>query len=272
MKNSKWNKELVIKTIKNLDEELKRRPTKWDNCGLYQASRKHFGTWNNAMKIAGYKIPEKQNPVLPEKLTPELAYFLGLLITDGHIQSDNIGRKYKTSLYTSYKEEIEVICSLIKSLFKCKAKIYERKHTGFSRKNNYDIYIHSKMFVEYLKNNYDIPSGAKSLTIKIPKFILNTSKKNMVAFLRGVIDGDGSIKKWSVNIASGSYSFLKSIKYMLNKLRIDSNKIYKDRTCMTLSITKNKNLNKLYSLIYSNASAYYPRKKSKFETAILKNA
>lgn len=39
MQNSKWNKELVIKTIKTLEKQLKRRPVKIDNHGLYQASR-----------------------------------------------------------------------------------------------------------------------------------------------------------------------------------------------------------------------------------------
>lgn len=272
MRNSKWNKELVIKAIKDLEKQVKRRPTKRDYNGLYLAARKHFGTWNNAMKFAGYSMIEKQEPILPKKLTPKLSYFLGLLLTDEHIQADESYGSFKLSLYTSYEEEVKVICSLIRLLFKCKAKIYTRKHTGFSRRSNYDIYIRSKRLIEHLKNNYDIPSGAKSLTIKMPKFIFNTSKENRVSLLRGIIDGDGSIKKWSVEIASGSYYFLKDVKYILNKLGIKSNKIYKDNTCMTLSITKSENLKKLYSLIYDKTSICYPRKKSKFETAIFKNA
>jgi len=261
------NKELIIKSIKVLEKKLKRRPVKRDNHSLYFAARKHFGTWNNAMKIAGYEILERQNPILPKKLTPELSYFLGLLLTDGHLQVD---RSFKLSLYTSYEEEVGVICSLIKLLFEYKPGVYPRK-TGFSRRINYDIYISSKEVIESLENNFEVPIGAKSLTLKMPKFIFNTSKENIGSFLRGIIDGDGSVKGWSVAIASGSDSFLKSLRIILSDFNIES-KIYKDRTCMILNITKQENLKKLYSLIYNKPSFYYPRKKDKFETVIFKSS
>lgn len=271
MRNSKWNKELVIKTIKDIENQFRKRPIKRDSSALYQASRKHFGTWNNAMKTAGYKIFEKQNPILPKKLTPELSYFLGLLITDGHIRYNKNYRDYRVNLYTSYEEEIEIISNLINFLFKCEPRIYKKKKYGFNIRTNHNIYINSKDLAKYLNINFNIPTGAKSLSVRIPKYFFNTSKQNICSFIRGIFDGDGSINNQGyMYISSGSYNFLLGLSKLFNIVNIHKGKIIKEITSYKLYISK-QSMSRLYQLIYDKAKYFYPRKEKYFKRAIFKN-
>lgn len=271
MKISKWNKELIIKTIKNIEKQLGRRPVKRDNVALYLATRKHFKKWNNAMEIAGYSIFKKQNPILPQKFTPELAYFLGLLVTDGHLQADKRYNRYKLSIFTSYEEEVKIISDLIGLLFQCEPRIYKKKKYGFNVRINHDIYINSKDLVTYINLKFDIPLIAKSISVRIPKIFFNTNKQNIYSFIRGIIDGDGSINNQGyIYISSGSKDFLSDLSKLLMLINVSYGKIVKEITSYKLYISKQSTY-KLYQLIYDKAKFYYPRKRNKFKTAIFKN-
>jgi len=147
------------------------------------------------MKKVGFGITINQKPKLPDRLDEALAYFLGLLITDGHIVLDNINKRYKVMLFNSYDDESEIILSLIRKLFDYNAKINIRTNISFSKRPNNEIYITSKKVVEFLTEKMNIPSGAKSRVVRIPKLMFNQPKHIVSAFLRGVIDGDGSIAR-----------------------------------------------------------------------------
>lgn len=57
---SKYTKETVLNKIRLFTKENYRIPTKRDMYGLYKKAREYFGTWNNAIKIAGFD----PNPVM----------------------------------------------------------------------------------------------------------------------------------------------------------------------------------------------------------------
>ncbi|MDI6738205.1 MAG: hypothetical protein QME12_06875 [Nanoarchaeota archaeon] len=79
-----WTKDKVIFRIRELKIQLKNPPSKRIEPNLYYYARKFFGTWNNALKEAGFEIKELQKVSFPE-LTPLFSYFAGLFITDGNL-------------------------------------------------------------------------------------------------------------------------------------------------------------------------------------------
>lgn len=217
------------------------------------------------MKEAGFKIKIMQKPEMPDKLDKNLAYFLGLLITDGHIASDKKRGEHITMIFTSFEKERDVIISLIKRLFDYNAAIRKRKY-GFNKFPNYEIHINSKRFSENLVKTFKIPAGAKSGIVRVPPFLFNSNKKEIGGFIRGVIDGDGSICKDHIKIASGSIKFLEDMKRLLNLIGISSGKLMKDKKSNTFSfyISSMENLNNLYHILYSDSEFCYPRKKQAF--------
>ncbi len=238
MKNKKISKRELIKRIHNLEQSLGRRPVKRDNGTLYNYSRELFGSWNNLMKAAGYDVRLFQN-VSSYTFDDNLAYFLGLLITDGHIAYDKKRENYKVAIYTSYPEEKDMLVRLIYKIFKYKACISKREFK-YSTRPNFEVRINSKTLAESLMNGYDIPGGKKSLIIRLPKTIVKADEMSRKAFLRGVIDGDGSITKYGVKIISGSTDFLNDMKKFLSELRIHTGSIIKEHDRNTFSIRINK--------------------------------
>jgi len=263
----KWDKEKVLKRLKEIENSIGRRPVKRDNSYLYFLSRKYFGTWNNMIEKAGYIARRCQQISTPNIKSNLFYYFLGLLITDGHIQEDKIGGRYRIILYTSYNEEKELIVELVKRLFKYNPPIRKKKY-GFNVKENFEIMINSKELCYLILDKVRIPSGAKSLTIRIPKFILKSKKEQILNFIRGVFDGDGSIVKTKkanyFKIVSGSKEFIIDLKNVFLDLGFDSVLINKDRDKLwTLKINKYNHIKRLYPLIYNKSGGFYYHRKER---------
>jgi len=261
----KWTKDSVLLAVKKLKSNLKRKPIKRDNNTLYFLTRKFFGSWNTALTKAGFETKIRQKPRIPDKLTPELSYFIGLLATDGHIVFDKMNKGYKIMIFTSYKDERDIIISLIKKIFNYVPSV-RIKHSGFKKFSpNYEIYINSKLLAKYLIERFEIPSGAKSHIIRIGKIFFNNNKLIASAFIRGVIDGDGTVSSKSIctRIASGSPKFLEDVKRLLSIIEINSGNIKKekDRNTWILYISGKENLRKLRDKLYTEADFFYPRKK-----------
>jgi len=267
MKKTKWNKEKILKEIINLSKNLKRKPVKRDDNRLYQATKKYFRSWNKGLKIAGFDIKDKQSIHNINLKHDEFYYFLGLLITDGHIVYP---KRYKVNLYTSNEEEKEMIVRLISKLFKYKASIRSRK-TGFSRRENYEIYISSKKLCVFIINYVGIPYGSKSTNVRVPKLLFTSNNACIGNFLRGVIDGDGTIlKNPQLKIVSGSKSFLYDLKRLFNKLQIFSGKISQQKQNLyILRVCRKNDLKKLEKILYNKKDNFcYPRKKKIWEQYI----
>ncbi|MEK6909381.1 MAG: LAGLIDADG family homing endonuclease [Nanoarchaeota archaeon] len=263
------HQEKIIENLKNLEKELGRRPVKRDNATLYFLSRKHFGTWNKMMSTAGYKCKSIQKPTTPKEITRELSYFLGLVSTDGHMQVKKEKGQYRLMVYTSEKEEVDLILKLILLLFNYKASIRLRK-TGFKNSRpNYEIYMSSKDVTTFMKS-LEIPSGAKSENIRLPTIFFR-KEAYIWDYLRGVFDGDGSIIFSGHNhifkISSGSIGFLKDLHKILIENGFNNFKIWKDKgNVWNLRNNTKRDIVDLHNQIYKNASFFYPRKKLKWDS------
>lgn len=258
----------VLLKLKSLEKELGRKPVKRDNSYLYYLSRKHFGSWNKMIHKAGYECKDFQKPIIPDKLTNELFYLLGLVTTDGHIQALEKANKYRVMIYTSEKEEVEIILKLIYDIFKYRASVRGRK-TGFSKRINYETYISSKKIALFF-NSLGIPFGAKSYNIQVPNLIYQSGEDNFWNYLRGIFDGDGSIIFQGYNsvfkIASGSEKFLNQLKDILNTKGFRNFKVSKqDTNVWALRTNMKEDIKGIHKLIYKEALFYYPRKKLKWD-------
>jgi len=263
----KWNKEKIILDIHNLEKRLKRKPKKRDTTNLYSLSRIYFGTWNNMMEYAGYKVKRIQRPKIPDSDSDIFYYFLGLLNTDGHIVYDKSNKCYRVLLFTSHREEKDQIISLIRKLFNYEASV-RKKEFGYAKRINYEIHICSKNLCEFFINKLSMFSGAKSLTIEISPFVFNSKNSKIWHFIRGVIDGDGSIIKTEnssmLKIPSGSKKFIDGISCLFKKLGFNSGKISQERKNLWLfRITMKEDIKKLYKFIYSSAGNYYYKRKER---------
>jgi hypothetical protein len=265
----KWNKKLIIEEIHRLHKKMYRRPVKRDSSLLYQLSRKYFGSWNSLMRHSGYDVKNIQKIDVPS-LSPNFCYFIGLIISDGHLAINK--KRYSVKIATSYDDEKDMICFLIKKLFSYKPTIRKRKY-GWNVFTNYEIIISSKNLLYFLNKTFKIPIGAKSKIVRIPKLFFKTYKENIGSFIRGIIDGDGSVSEGNqdISISSGSILFLTDMKKLLDNMSIESGKINKDKNnVFNLRMSsKSKNLKKLYSILYPSRF-YYPRKKLAWDK-LLKN-
>lgn len=268
------SKEEVLIRLKSLQHDLERRPKKRDDNSLYSMSRKYFGSWNKMMEGAGYKCKYCQKPKIPKRFLPSFYYFLGLVTTDGHIQYNRDKTWYNTSLYTSEREEVNLILNLIKNLFDYNSSVRKRK-TCFSRRPNYQINISSKNVCEFLHKT-GIPYGAKSYTIRLPLLVQNCSEGDFWHYLRGVFDGDGCIIFSGYNntfkISSGSLKFIEDIKNKFENYGIYSSKMSQQKkNVWELKVCTKADIVKLYNFLYKNAEFYYPRKRRKWANNMFKN-
>lgn len=114
--------------------------------------------------------------------TPEQAWILGWIYSDGHLEESGWG--HHGIAWELQARDIDVLIK-IKEIMGATQTIQDRNSHGFPRKK---IMINSIQMIEDL-NRIGIPSGAKS-SIITP---LDLPDKLMLHFWRGVWEGDGSI-------------------------------------------------------------------------------
>lgn len=154
-------------------------------------------------------------------------YIAGLVTADGNLSS----KESSVSIYTNSPKFARTIKSILREITGRKAEIYQSK--GALKVFVFDKHLHSM-----LNQKYGIPIGKKSSIIAFPH---NLSKKSAIEFIRGYVDGDGSIyvdKRRRrnkiqyyprVEIASKNKRFLKTMRNYLEKLGITCGRITEGR-------------------------------------------
>jgi len=256
------NKSEVIFELHALKSKLGIIPSKRYSNILNYYAKKNFGSWNTALRTAGLSVRTQQKAKLPQE-SAELYYFLGLLYTDGHVVWTEKKRDYQIQIYTSNEAELRMIIELFEKLFDYIPYVRKRL-MGFNKKINYSIHLCSKNVIEHISKEYGLFIGAKAKRIRLPKFKL---KDNFWDFLRGVVDGDGSICKNGVRVFSASRLFLNELAQILKSYEFRPSVKHgrKDiELYYVLSTYGQKDMFRLYDLLYSSSKFFYPRKKNTF--------
>ncbi len=188
------------------------------------------------------------------KWSPEFAYAIGLITTDGNLSSD--GRHI--SLTSKDKEMIE-------NLQKClKTNLFiGRKNSGsVSLKKYYVVQIGDIKFYEFLITLGLMPNKTKTIgPLKIPK-------KYFVDFIRGHMDGDGSFYSYFDPRWKSSYLFYSTLVSASQPHIIWLRQEIKSLVKIDGHITKSKN-DSVYQLKYAKAESLKLLPKVYYHTKVI---
>lgn len=180
--------------------------------------------------------------------SPEQCYWLGVMYSDGYLIDYKTGSKgFGISVKSSDKEWLEQFKSFLQ--WNGEIKTYTN-HTSFGVVEYCRVLIRSDKIVEDL-----ISYGCGfQKTFKIEHLPEVPYKED---FIRGVIDGDGSIRANNSKIItiSGGYNFLKEIGDYLQ----EPHSIYTDKSIYGLHFTSLAS-KRILKKLYQDAIYYLPRK------------
>ncbi len=140
---------------------------------------------NGKFVITSRNLSRSNFIILPDKTSPELLEFLGLIISDGNIGSkeDSIGFYNKdTDLINRFKYLANKVFGI----------------DEFKEKNTKDclgVIIYSKLLVKYL----GLLNFTNERKENIPEYFFRLPKPEIQAFIRGYFDGDGTVSKIKIN-------------------------------------------------------------------------
>lgn len=194
----------------------------------------------------------------------ENAYWLGFLYADGYI-SKEARRGIELCLAEVDKGHIEKFRNWI-----CKDKPITEKYTLVKGKmfKAYRVHISNRHVRESLINLGCTPN--KSLSIEFPQ---NIPEHLISHFVRGYVDGDGSIGIYSgkamFDVCSGSEQFLVSLQeYFVNTIpEYTVVKIQKDKRSNVFKFAKggSNSVISILNHLYGNANVYLQRKYDKYQ-------
>ncbi len=127
----------------------------------------------------------------------------------------NFSVSYKIEFADFDRSSLHYLRKLILKLFGYQIKIKPMKG-----KNGYYVHFSNKIIGRYFKNIFNFPIGKKSNTVDAPKLIKNASFPIRKAFVRGMIQFDGSVKRNGRVVFSTNSRHL--MNFFLNTIKNDS--------------------------------------------------
>lgn len=264
-------KKITKETEQFVIQTYKKKPITYEECaklcGLSYPSIYKILKRNNIKPYSKTQLysPNFNENYFSEIDTEDKAYFLGLIMTDGCISTTSSSKFVAVELksYDSY---------ILQKWLNCIGST--RKLTTDKRCDCVTATICNKKIVSDLKK-YSCAEHS-SLTQQFPK---NITDNMMRHFVRGLIDGDGSLGYYtvvvkgrvrkkhykSVRMCSGNYQFLKDMMiYMQNTLglNLDYKSIQKEKENLYSFKYSNKHdLSLILHWLYDDATIYLTRKK-----------
>jgi len=160
---------------------------------------------------------------IPNTLTTDLAYFLGIITGDGSLPNvkDKKGdRIYEIKLEEARPEFFErLYCPLILKLFGRQARLSKRMRQD--GRVTWQAVIGAKPIFRLLTRLFDMPVGKKHDIVRMPTLIKNSNPRIWAFYIRGLFDTDGSISSGRVTLYSGSRSLMEDIGNCFRRLAID---------------------------------------------------
>jgi len=133
------------------------------------------------------KFDKKRGVKIPNRLSSDLAYLIGIHIGDGtmnyYIDKQDYWISYSGHLIDEYDWYIKTLKPLITSLFNINPKIQKDKRLG---RTSVRLYFRSKAILSFL-NSLGLPLGPKK-NLEVPSIIKSSNDKIKRYFLMGLAD------------------------------------------------------------------------------------
>lgn len=220
----------------------------------------------NKYNIKRYNRTKLFSPQLDEHYfenidNEEKAYFLGLIVSDGCIYSQNM----RSSMVTITLQGCDKY--ILERFIKC---IKSNKHITSDGRGCFEIQILSDIMVNDLKK-YGLFEN-KSLHTIFPKKL---PKDLYCHFIRGLIDGDGSISFYNrqnrcchvkaIRFCQGNKKFVEDfIKFLHDNIGTKMINVYQEKENLwSCAYRANSDMILLINYLYKDATIYLTRKKEK---------
>ncbi|HYB77079.1 MAG TPA: V-type ATP synthase subunit A [Thermoplasmata archaeon] len=161
------------------------------------------------LRVSLPKLQRRGKTILvPERMTPDLAEFLGLFVAEGYIRGD------RTLVFTNADETlIARFLSLGQTLFGVDGKV--ERQTGKTP----NVLFASTLLVHFIDQ---IGTGRTSGEKRIPPTVLAADEDSLSAFLRGYYLGDGGFSDGEVELCTKSRMLQIDLSYALLRFGIPS--------------------------------------------------
>ncbi|MBU0929520.1 MAG: hypothetical protein KJ623_00420 [Nanoarchaeota archaeon] len=123
---------------------------------------------------------------LPKQINKDILKLVGIAFGDGYLKNDK-KNGYKLHYCLNNKTDIEYSHYVQRLFF----KIFKQELNYSVDKNRIYLWYISKMVVEFMHNNLEIPYSPKE-DLRIPSYIMKENSY-LIPFLRGLFDTDGCI-------------------------------------------------------------------------------
>ena len=227
-------------------------------------------TVSSYLKSLGCNVSRKRSrtPILSnyfEKIdTQNKAYFLGLIAADGSVFQCNKG-KIVFSISLIDKDLLDLLSIEICGSDKLVREVKRKYRDGSSKM--YEIKFSDEIFTNNLISNGILIN--KTFTLDFP----NIDEEFISHYIRGYLDGDGTVYKFSGKLFISFYGnkiFIPKLRdYLFNNNILETKYAIIDRGnhCSIHISSKKANLS-MYNYIYNNSNIYLKRKKSIFDFAL----
>ena len=199
--------------------------------------------------------------------TEHKAYFLGLIYTDGSVRKHNRGYYLNLELKRSDRYILEELASELK----CFNKIYDRERItnfGPSKMSSFTACNSKQIFDDLARFNI-VPN--KSHTTESFSNIIELIPKDLIKhFLRGLIDGDGTISKRfdtynncvcvNQNEQKFCEDFDKLLKYSMDDESLKENYTYNKNNMYGVRYRRINDVKKILKFLYKDTTIYLKRK------------
>ena len=203
---------------------------------------------------------------IPDKLTEDFMWLLGIILTDGNLNRTKDNRTGSTytaiRVFNTDEEIIEKAKCAFESLgLEC---YKEEREEG-----KYRLEVGNTLLAQMMNEVFGIPYGSKSQDTKIPEIVFSLKTNLQASFIEGLFDGDGSYYenkeeyKRRIHFSSSSEKFTEDLQELLAaqgvKSRINSTFVEKvdfgdgeyevNKTSYALKIRNKDSVNILADLI-----------------------
>ena len=164
---------------------------------------------------------------IPEEVTEDFMWLLGLILTDGNLNKTNDSRH--GSSYTSirvFNTNEDIIDSAKEVFDSLGLECYEEER----EEGKFRLEVGNTLLAQVINQEFEIPYGNKSQETKIPEIIFKMPKNLQTSFIEGVYDGDGSFLemeeqyKRRIHFSTSSEEFAGDLRDLLAGFGVKSRK------------------------------------------------